>query len=235
MEAQHNLIAPSTTASPCATPTPNETQNTSAVSASFERSPPKETQSIPATISATLSNAAQPVRVLEPALPQGIADVFGKRIYDAIKGQEIQRNGTTYLAAAVTMSFPNWVMDDCIMTLAIHESKVADLLSALFNIKEEWQGHVRCLVFSGGFKAVLSSELTLKCLPNNVILDVFGPEIYTALAKSNLREKELANGVVVPQGVSMILPASFGDTVVINLVLETMKAVHIRNKIFPLK
>ena len=133
------------------------------------------------------------------------------------------------MAAAVTMSFPNWVMYDCIMTLAIQESKVADLLNALFNIQEEWQGHVRCLAFPGGFKAVLASELTLKGVPENVILDVFGPEIFAALAISNLREDELAKGVDVPQGVSIILPATFGDTVVVNLVLETLKADQIRN------
>ena len=236
MEAQQNLTAPSAaTSSPCATPLPNETQNNSATSASIERSPPKEAQSTPITFPAPLSTAAQPIRVLEPASPRGIADVFEKRVCDALKGQTIQHNGTTYLGAAVTMSFPNWVMDDCIMTLAIHENEVADLLNALFNIQEEWQGHVRCLVFPGGCKAVLSSELTLKSVPESVISKVFGPEIYAAVAVSNLREGELANGVVVPQGVSMILPASFGDTVVINLVLETMKAVQIRNKIFPFK
>ena len=235
MEAQQNLTAPSATSSPCATPPPNEAQDTSAASATFKRSPPQETQSIPITIPAPLNTVAQPVRVLEPASPQGIADVFGERICGAIKGQTIQRNGTTYLGAAVTMSFPNWVMYDCIMTLAIYESKVSDLLNALFNIQEEWQGHVRCLAFPGGSKAVLSSELTLKGVPEDVILNVFGPEIYAAVAISNLREGELANGVVVPQGVSIILPASFGDTVVINLVLETLKAVQIRDKIFPLK
>jgi len=75
----------------------------------------------------------------------------------------------------------------------------------------------------------------LKGVPEHVILNVFGPEIYAAVATSNLREGELANGVVVPQGVSIILPPSFDDTVVINLVLETLKAVQIRNKIFPFK
>jgi hypothetical protein len=233
VEAQQNPTASSATSPTCATPPPNETQNGSTASASFTRSPPKETQSIPTTVPAPPSNAAQPFKVLEHASQQGIADVFNKKICDAIKGGTIQRNGTTYLGAAVTMSFPYWVMYDCIMTLAIHESKVEDLANALFNVQVEWQGHVRSLTFPGGIKVVSSSELTLKGVPDDVILDVFGPEIYAAVATSNIREEELANGVVVPQGISMILSASFGDTVVINLTLETLRAVQIRNKIFP--
>ena len=123
------------------------------------------------------------------------------------------------------MSFPKWVMYDCIMTLAIHESKVADLAIALFNVQAEWQGHVRSLTFPGGIKVVSSSELTLKGVPDEVMLDVFGPEIYKAVLSSNMREKESANGTVVPQGVSMILSASSGDTV-INLILDTLRAVE---------
>jgi len=155
VEAQQNLIASSATSSPCATPPPNETQDSSAALARYESSPPRETQGMPITIPAPLSTAAQPVRVLEAASLQGIADVFEKRIIcDAIKGQTIHRDGMTYLEAAVTMSFPNWVMYDCIMTLVIHESKVAEILIALFKIQEEWQGHVRCLALPGGSKAV---------------------------------------------------------------------------------
>ena len=75
----------------------------------------------------------------------------------------------------------------------------------------------------------------MKGVLDNIILDIFSPKIYTAVVISNLRKEELANGVVVLQGVLIILPASFSNTVVIKLVLETLKAVQIRNKIFPIK
>lgn len=56
-----------------------------------------------------------------------------KTICDAIKGDAVQHNWKTYLKDSITMSFPRWVMDDCIMTLAIDECKVGDFAKALFN------------------------------------------------------------------------------------------------------
>jgi len=119
------------------------------------------------------------------------------------------------------------------MTLAIHESKVEDLAKALFNVQVESRGQVRSLILPGGVKVAPSPELTVKGVPYDALLDVFGPEIYDAVIASNMREEEVADGVDVPQCVSMILPASSRDTVVINLTLETLRAIQISNKIFP--
>ena len=74
-------------------------------------------------------------------------------------------------------------------------------------------------------------ELVLKGARADAIIHIFGPEIYTAVLISNIRAEELANGVEVPQGVSMTLPVS-SDPTVINLALEGFSAVQIRNKIF---
>jgi len=179
--------------------------------------------------------------VLKHALQQGIADVFNKDICDAIRGDIVQLNGTTYLKAAVTMSFSNWAIDDCVMTLAIHESRVEDLAKALFNVQIESTRHVQSFAIPGGARVVLplpSPELTLKGITlkgvrAEAIMAIFGPEIYTAVMTSNMRGEELAQGVEVPQGVSMILPFGSSDTIVINLTLETFSAGRIRNKIFP--
>jgi hypothetical protein len=130
-------------------------------------SPPNESQSTP------LTNAAQFVH----ASQQGIADVFNKKICDAIKGDTIEHNGTTYLRGAITMSFPMWVMYDCIMTLAIHESKVEYFAKVLFNIQVVSRRHVRSLIFPGGVEVAPSPELTVKGVSDAAIMDVFGPEI----------------------------------------------------------
>jgi hypothetical protein len=143
------------------------------------------------------------------------------------------------------MSFPRLVIFDCIMTLAILESKVADLANALFNVQVERQGHAWSLTYPGGIKIVSSceqqghvwtftspggtavgivssSELVVKGAPDDTILeDIFGSKISTAVVTSTMR------------GVSMVFPAEVSETVVINLTLETFRAMEIRKKIFP--
>lgn len=123
------------------------------------------------------------------------------------------------------MAFPIWVIDDCIITLAIHESKVEDLAKALFNVQVELRGQVRSLILPGGVKVAPSPELTVKGVACGALLDVFGPEIYKAVIASNMREQEVADRVNVLQCVSIILPASSRDTVIINLTLETLRAI----------
>jgi hypothetical protein len=213
----------STATSPSCAHPPNETQNGPAAS---PRPPPNETQSSPTAIpELPSSNAAQLYRVHEHASPEGIVDVFNKRAGDAIKGDPIQHNGKTYLKAAITMSFSEWIMDDCIMTLSIDESKVEDLAKALFNVQiVQSRQHIRSLIFPGGVEMTPSPELSVKGVLDGAFLDIFGPNIYSAVLASNFG---------VAHGVSMIVSANSSDTVVINLTLETIRASEIRAKILP--
>jgi hypothetical protein len=171
--------------------------------------------------------------VHDHASQQGIADVFNKDLCDVIGGDTVERDGTTFLKAAVTMSFSVWGIDDCEMTLAIHESKVEYLANSLFNVQIESARHIRSLVFPGGARALPSPAIILKGVRADVIMRVFGPKIYTAVMASHMRAEELADGVEVPQGVSMILPVSSGGAVVIKLTLEAFSAIRIGQKIFP--
>ena len=128
-----NSLHPNETqSSPTTSPIPpNEPQSVRTASSAI----PNESQSTPKTTPRIPpSNVVQQIKVLKHALQQGIADVFNKDLCDAIRGDIVQLNGTTYLKAAVTMSFSRWAIDDCVMTLAIYESRVEDLTKALFNI-----------------------------------------------------------------------------------------------------
>jgi hypothetical protein len=152
-------------------------------------------------------------------------DVFNKEASEAIKGDPIQLNGKTYLKAAITMSFSKWIMDDCIMTLSIDESKLEDLTKALFNVQIiKSRQHIRSLIFPGGVEVTPSPELSVKSVSDGAFLDIFGQNIYNAVSESNIG---------VAHGVSMIVPANSSDTVVINLTLEIIGASKIREKILP--
>lgn len=118
------------------------------------------------------------------------------------------------------------------MTLAIHESKVEYLANSLFNVQIESAQYVRSLVFPGGARVVPCPEFILKGVRADVIIHVLGPEIYAAVMASNTRAEELADGVEVPQGVSMIVPVSSSGAAVIKLTLEAFSAVRIGKKIF---
>jgi hypothetical protein len=197
---------------------PNETQISPAASA---RSPPNETQSS-LTVILPSSNAAQLYKVHEHASTEGIVDIFNKKASDAIKGDPIQHNGKTYLKAAITMSLSGWIMEDCLMTLSIDESKEGDLAKALFNVQiTTSRQHMRSLIFPGGVKGTPFGSMKLTGVLDGALLDVFGPKISNAVLAGNI-------GV---DGVSMIVPGNSSDIVLINLTLETVQAYEIREKL----
>jgi hypothetical protein len=183
------------------------------------------------------SNTFQQIKVGTHASQEGIADVFNKIICDTIGGNTVQHEGKTYLTAAVTMSFPDWAIFDSMIALAIHKSKVEQLAKLLFNVQIEPAQTVQSFIIPGGAKVVLplrSPAVSLKGVRPDVIKHVFGPEIYAAVLASTIWGEELKKGEL-PQCVSMILPATSGEEAMINLIIETVKAVEIRNKIFPKK
>lgn len=181
---------------------------------------------------AVRSDATQTIKIIEPVSQQGIADVFNTKIREAIKGETFQRNGTTYLKAAISMLFPIHLVHDCIMTLVIHEDRVEDLAKTLFNLKIETQKHGRYFRYSEGCYLAPSPEFVVKGIPNDVILAVFGPQIYAAVQASIIRKKKLEAGLHVSQSISMVIPVNPADPAVINLTLDTICACRIRTKIF---
>lgn len=187
-----------------------------------------ETQIIPITIPEhSSSNDVERIEVHDHTSQQGIAEVFNKDLCDVIGRDTVQCGGITLLKAAVTMSFSRWGTEDCVMTLVILESKVEYLAKSLF-------AHcVGALVFPGGARALTYPAIVLKGVAADVIMRVFGSEIYTAIMTSCMRAEELTNGIGIPQGVSMILPVGSSGPVVMELILEAFRAIQIGQKIFP--
>jgi len=130
-------------------------------------------------------------------------------MYDAID-DTFRQNSITYLKAAIIIFFPRLVTFDCIITLAILESKVAGLIKALFNILQvEWQGNVWSLTFPRGIIVACSSELTFRgALDETVLEDTFSSKISIVIIIGTTRE------------VLLIFPADVSNTVIINLYLE---------------
>jgi hypothetical protein len=167
--------------------------------------------------------------VFEKASLQGIATVFDPYVCDAIMRDTPQSGDITCLKAAVTMDFPFEGLVDCLMSLAIHESKVEYLAMALFNVQVESVGHVRYVTLTGGARLISNAEVTLKGAQDNAIISVFGPEVYKAVATSRMRKREIEEGKDITEGVSMIL-SSTGD--IINLSLGVKGGVQIRTKLY---
>ena len=215
--AGQNFAASSTISASCAnTPPPNETQ--SGATAIPE---------IP------LDNASQQHRVLENASLEGIANVFDEYMCEAIRRDTVQSSRESYVTAAVTMDFPMSGLVDCLMSLAIHESKVEYLAMALFNVLVGSVGNVRYLTLPGGVRVTPNPEVTLKGVLREAIIRTFGPEIYNAVAESSIREKELEEGNQVTEGVSMILTSKTSEGAIINLSLGVRGGVQIKDKIYP--
>jgi hypothetical protein len=170
--------------------------------------------------------------VLENASLQGIGDVFDEYMCGAIRRDTVRSGRTPYLKAAVTMDFPLQGLVDCLMSLAIHPSKVEYLAIALFKVQVESVGHVRYVTLTGGVRLTPNPEITLKGVSNEAIIRVFGPEIHEAITASRMRKKELEEGNDVTEGVSMILTSSSDEGAIINLSLGVKGGVQIRKKLY---
>jgi hypothetical protein len=123
------------------------------------------------------------------------------------------------------MDFPFRGLVDCLMSLAIHQSKVEYLAMALFKVHVESVGQVRYVVLKEGVRLIPSSEIALKGVLDKAIIRVFGPEIHGAITASRMRKKELEEGNHATEYVSMILTSSSSEGAIINLSLDLKAGV----------
>lgn len=215
----------------------NSTASTAASTSSKKTPPLNETQSDPTAIPEISLNAvsftpAQKNLVLEKASLQGMADVFDEYMCGAIRRDTVQSGGTTYLKAAATMDFPFPGLIDCLMSLAIYQSKVEYLAMALFKVHVESVGQVRYIVLKEGVRLIPNPEITLKGALDEAIIRIFGPEIHGAIAASRMRKKELEEGNRVSECVSMILTSNSSEGAIIDLSLGLGEGVQIREKLY---
>ncbi|QSS65313.1 hypothetical protein I7I51_06155 [Histoplasma capsulatum] len=195
---------------------------------------PNETQSGPEEapgISLHTQPSSQHL-VLEKASLQGIADVFDHYMCGAIRKDTVQSGGITYFKAAVTMDFPFDGLVDCLMSLAIHHSKVEYLAMALFKVHVESVGQVRYVILKEGAKLIPNPEMTLKGVLDDAIMRVLGPEVHGAIRASRMRKKELEEGNHMTECVSMIVTSRYDEGAIINLSLGLKGGAQIQNKLY---
>ncbi|OQE72622.1 hypothetical protein PENNAL_c0095G11909, partial [Penicillium nalgiovense] len=156
--------------------------------------------------------------IFEHASLAGIATVFSGLICGAIRTTLFQANGEKYSKASVTTVFPPWGGPvDCLLSLEVCESWVQPLAMALFSATVKWVGKTLHVGFERGTTlTVPNSEATLKGVENEAIAMVFGSEIQLAIKESRIRLRELEEGKLATECVSMIVT---GKGAIVNLSL----------------
>ena len=136
------------------------------------------------------------------------------------------------LKAAITMAFPRWGLIDCLMSLDVQERSIAEQLALdLFNAKLKWAKRDLQIAINEGITLIAhnSSKITLKSVPVNAILEVFGVDIYSAIAECPLRKKKLVEGKHTTKCVSMVLTK---NGAIINLSLCLDGALQMQSKLY---
>jgi len=170
----------------------------------------------------------QEQRVFENAPLGGIAKVFNEYMCNAIRRVAVNSDWK----AAVTMDFPVWGgLVDCVMSLDVCERGVEQLAIALFNAEVKWVEQVLHVILKEGITLITSNseEATLKGVPDEAIIKVFGPEIHDAITQCPMRRRELAEGKQVTECVSMILTK---NGAIINLSLDLRGGLQIQDKLY---
>lgn len=157
--------------------------------------------------------------------------VFGGLISGAIRTVPVRTNEGISWKASVTTVFPLWGGPvDCFLSLDVCESGVEYLAMALFNARVKWVEEVRHVGFEGGATLTIpSSEVTLKGVKDEAIIMVFGSEIRCAINESRIRERELEEGKLMTECVSMILTK---QGAIVNLSLGLDRGLEIQRKLY---
>lgn len=169
--------------------------------------------------------------IFEHASPAGIATVFSGLICGAIRTTVFQANGEKYSQASVTIVFPPWGgLVDCLLSLEICEPWVQPLAMALFAATVKRVGKTLHVGFERGITiTVPNSEATLKGVENEAIAMVFGSEIQLAIQESRIRLRELEEGILASECVSMIVTEKGA---IINLSLSLAQGLEIQKKLY---
>jgi hypothetical protein len=148
----------------------------------------------------------------------------------AIRRVTLQSDGITSWKAAVTMDFPDWGGVDCLLSLDICEQDVEHLVMVLFNARVKWVEQVRHIVFREGITLIIqNSEATLKGVQAEAIIKVFGPKIFQAITKGPVWKREIKEGKLLTECVSMILTK---NGAIINLSLGLEEGLEIEDKLY---
>ena len=167
---------------------------------------------------------------------EGVADVFGEYMCNAIRRVAVLGEGIPALKAAVTMEFPDLALHDCVMMLEICESEVECLVKDLFGVVVTSVMGIRHLILGKGVKLTSNTsnpEITLKGVRSEAIVHILGPEIHEAIMASRMRKRELEEEKnSTTECVSMILTSKSGEGAYVNLSPELEGGSRIRKKLY---
>ncbi|KAJ6118882.1 hypothetical protein N7471_013502 [Penicillium samsonianum] len=171
--------------------------------------------------------------IFEHASLEGIAAVFKGIISGAIRirTKSFPNSVKTYSKASVTTVFPPWGGPvDCLLSLDICESRVQALAMALFNATVKWAENSLHIGFERGTTLTTpNSEVTLKGVGDETIAAVFGFEIEQAIKESPIRLRELKEGRLMTECVSMIITEKGA---IVNLSLGLVRGLEIQKKLY---
>lgn len=178
-------------------------------------------------ISTDLTNTQE---IFEHASLEGIAAVFKGLICGAIR-TSFPTSVKTYSKASVTTVFPPWGGPvDCLLSLDICESMVQALAMTLFNATVKWAESSLHIGFESGTTLTIpNSEVTLKGVADEAIAVVFGSEIQQAIKESRIRLRELEEGKLMTECVSMIVTEKGA---IVNLSLGLVRGLEIQKKLY---
>lgn len=101
---------------------------------------------------------------------------------------------------------------------------------ALFNATVKWVGNSLHIGFEiGTTLTVPNSEVTLKGVGDEAIAIVFGSEIQQAIKESRIRQRELEEGRLMTECVSMIVTEKGA---IVNLSLGLVQGLEIQKKLY---
>ena len=118
------------------------------------------------------------------------------------------------------------------MSLRIMSNKVERLANVLFDVTlESTEGH-RYLIQATGLRVIPSPDLVLRGCKRDAILEVFGPDINTAIKASPAYREEAEQGNPLTECVSMTIASRAEDGAVINLSLDEKEGVRVKVKLY---
>ncbi|KAL2129657.1 hypothetical protein VTI74DRAFT_7491 [Chaetomium olivicolor] len=164
-----------------------------------------------------------------------VSALFPTFLAGAIRRYSPTGGGSAW-TAAITMSFPDVSSlgnkFGSMMSLEITSNKVERLASILFDVGIESTDEHRYLIQPTGLRVIPSPDLVLRGCRRDVILDVFGHDVETAIKASPAYREEAEQGNPLTECVSMTISHRAKDGAVINLSLDQKEGVRVRVKLY---
>jgi hypothetical protein len=164
-----------------------------------------------------------------------VSSLFPTFLAGAIRRYSPNGSGSAW-TAAITMSFPDISSFGnkigSMMSLEITSNKVERLASTLFGAAIESTDEYRYLIQPTGLRVIPCPDLVLRGCRRDVISEVFGHDVETAIKASPAYREEAEQGNPLTECVTMTVSNRAEDGAVINLSLDQKEGVRVRMKLY---